>query len=288
MQKLGQLAQNLLAENQQLRTHHALRTQDIRKLIETISINTHEELSDLNHQAFLLKESNHALVKKIEAEMRATAEADALINSHHLELDRIQLQSQQDQQAIRDLQIKNKQLFYRCQEIQRQADSLDTSSDHEAVQQALVEVVALRNQNKQDVLKAKTLLLEHGEEKPFIQENHASVAQQNKQLRAEEQELRETSRIGESRVDELKITYGQSVDKFTESFRNYERAKNQLNEGEEELAKIKDAINECKGRTKKFDPLLKQLREEKEAIKRKIAMKKEAMFAAQSERREMR
>lgn len=65
MQRLGQLAQNLLAENQQLRRHHALRTQDIRKLIETISINTHEEISDLNHQAFLLRESNHALVKNI-------------------------------------------------------------------------------------------------------------------------------------------------------------------------------------------------------------------------------
>jgi hypothetical protein len=282
------LAQSLLAENQQLRTHHGLRTQDIRKLIETISINTHEELSDLNHQAFLLRESNHALVKKIEADMRATADADAQITSHHSELGRIQLQSQQDQQAIRDLQIKNKQLFYRCQEIQRQADSLDTGADHDAVQQVLAEVVALRNQNKQDVLKAKTLLLEHREEKPFIQENHASVAQQNKQLRTEEQELRETSRAGESRVEELKISYGQSVEKFTESFRGYERAKNQLNEGEEELVKIKDAISECKARTKKSEPLLKQLKEEKEAIKRKIALKKEAMSAAKSERTEVK
>jgi hypothetical protein len=65
MQQLSRLSQDLLAENQQLRKHHSLRTQDIRKLIETISINTHEEITDINHQSFLLKESNHALVKKI-------------------------------------------------------------------------------------------------------------------------------------------------------------------------------------------------------------------------------
>jgi hypothetical protein len=80
MQKLNQLAQGLLAENQQLRKHHAMRTQDIRKLIETISINTHEETTDINHQAFLLRESNHALVKKIEAEMRVSAEGNAEIS----------------------------------------------------------------------------------------------------------------------------------------------------------------------------------------------------------------
>jgi uncharacterized coiled-coil DUF342 family protein len=89
------------------------------------------------------------------------------------------------------------------------------------------------------------------------------VGQQNKQLRAEEQELKETARNGESKLEELKISYGQSVEKFAESFRNYERAKSQLNEGEEELVKVKDAISECKGRVRKNEPLLKQLKEEK-------------------------
>jgi FtsZ-binding cell division protein ZapB len=65
MGELHKLSQSLLSENQQLRKHHSLRTQDIRKLIETISINTHEEIGDINHQSFLLRESNHALVKKI-------------------------------------------------------------------------------------------------------------------------------------------------------------------------------------------------------------------------------
>jgi hypothetical protein len=66
-------------------------------------------------------------------------------------------------------------------------ESLDPASDNETVHEALVEVVALRNKNKQDVLRAKSLLMEHREERPFIEENHASVAQQNKQLKAEEQ-----------------------------------------------------------------------------------------------------
>ena len=66
-------------------------------------------------------------------------------------------------------------------------ENLDPASENEAVHEALVEVVALRNKNKQDVLRAKSLLMEHREERPFIEENHASVAQQNKQLKPEEQ-----------------------------------------------------------------------------------------------------
>jgi hypothetical protein len=119
------------------------------------------------------------------------------------------------------------------------------------VNEVLVEVVALRNKNKQDVLKARGLLMEHREEKPFIQENHASVAQQNKQLKAEDQELKETARAAESKLEELKISYLQSVERFTESYRNYERAKNQLNDNEEDLVKLREAITESKARAKK-------------------------------------
>jgi hypothetical protein len=38
---------------------------------------------------------------------------------------------------------------------------------------------------------------------------------QNKQLKLEEQELRETARATDRKLEELKITYGQSVEKFT-------------------------------------------------------------------------
>lgn len=115
--------------------------------------------------------------------MRTTAEIDSIIAKGSEELNSIQEQSHFDQQAIRDLQIKNKQLFYRCEELKRQVEEIDASAPNDAVHAALLEVVALRNKNKADVLKAKSLLMEHREEKPFVQENHANVAQQNKQLK---------------------------------------------------------------------------------------------------------
>lgn len=66
MSSLNKLSQMLLKENQQLRKHYGARTGDIKKLIETISINTHEDIGDVSHQCFLLKESNCLLVKQIE------------------------------------------------------------------------------------------------------------------------------------------------------------------------------------------------------------------------------
>ena len=58
----------------------------------------------------------------------------------------------------------------------------------------------------------------------------------------------------------MKISYNQSADRFTESFRNYERAKNQINQNEEELVKIREAIADSKAKARKSEPLIKQLR----------------------------
>lgn len=65
MTTLHKLSQLVLTENQQLRRHYCGRTSDIKKLIETITINTNEEINDVNHQSFLVKESNCLIVKQI-------------------------------------------------------------------------------------------------------------------------------------------------------------------------------------------------------------------------------
>lgn len=65
MTTLHKLSQLVLTENQQLRRHYCCRTSDIKKLIETITINTNEEINDVNHQSFLVKESNCLIVKQI-------------------------------------------------------------------------------------------------------------------------------------------------------------------------------------------------------------------------------
>ena len=77
MATLNVLSRQLLGENEELRRHYAARTQDIRRLIETISINTHEETNDARHEAFLVKESNIALAKKIEEQMRVVQQMQA-------------------------------------------------------------------------------------------------------------------------------------------------------------------------------------------------------------------
>lgn len=81
---LQKLSQQLLLENQQMRKHYSARTGDIKKIIQTISINTNEEINDVNHQSFLLKESNCILVKNIEEQMR---------NMHLLQTDLLEKQT---------------------------------------------------------------------------------------------------------------------------------------------------------------------------------------------------
>lgn len=71
MSQLHKLSHQLLEQNQQMRKHYSARTGDIKKIIQTISINTNEETNDVNHQSFLLKESNCILVKKIEEQMKS-------------------------------------------------------------------------------------------------------------------------------------------------------------------------------------------------------------------------
>jgi hypothetical protein len=96
-------------------------------------------------------------------------------------------QSHLNEKAHRDLQIKNKQLFYRCEELKKYVERFDNSSENNAVHEVLIDVVSLRNKNKLDVMMARNLLQEHREEKPFVEENYANVFVQNKQLKAEEQ-----------------------------------------------------------------------------------------------------
>jgi len=72
-----------------------------------------------------------------------------------------------------------------------------------------------------------------------LEENIARVIEQNRQMKVEEQGLRETFRNTDRRLEELRISYEQSVGRFTESFRNYERAKNAINETEVEIFSTK-------------------------------------------------
>ena len=66
-----------------MRKHYSARTSDIKKIIETISINTNEETNDVNHQSFLLKESNCILVKKIEEQMKKIHEVESGLEEKH-------------------------------------------------------------------------------------------------------------------------------------------------------------------------------------------------------------
>ena len=70
MKNLHQISNNLLEENKQLRKHYCERTQDIKKLVETITINSNQDYSDIEHQNHLYRESNIFLVKKIEEKVR--------------------------------------------------------------------------------------------------------------------------------------------------------------------------------------------------------------------------
>jgi hypothetical protein len=117
MASLHKLSQMILAENQQLRKHYSTRTSDIKKLIETISINTHEEISDVTHQSFLLRESNCAMVKKIELLMREMQGVAGENLTRRRMLDDFARKNVEVEQECRDVQVKNRQLMIKCEKV---------------------------------------------------------------------------------------------------------------------------------------------------------------------------
>jgi hypothetical protein len=78
--------------------------------------------------------------------------------------------------------VKNKQLFLRCEQLRTETTKIDSSSLDSAINDLLCDVVALRNGNRQNLLRARSILSEYKEEKPAVEENHVNVVQHNKKL----------------------------------------------------------------------------------------------------------
>jgi hypothetical protein len=49
-----------------MRSHYQQRTSDVKKIIDTISMNMNEEHEDLNHMVHMTKTHNYTIVKQIE------------------------------------------------------------------------------------------------------------------------------------------------------------------------------------------------------------------------------
>jgi hypothetical protein len=74
MVKLSKLSQNLIIENEQLRSLYKGRTQDITRFLTTMAINTNEITGEHEHRQFLLKELNYFILKQIKADSKVSEE----------------------------------------------------------------------------------------------------------------------------------------------------------------------------------------------------------------------
>jgi len=74
MVKLSKLSQNLIKENEQLRSLYKGRTQDITRFLTTMAINTNEITGEHEHRQFLLKELNYFILKQIKADSKVSEE----------------------------------------------------------------------------------------------------------------------------------------------------------------------------------------------------------------------
>ena len=72
MVKLSKLSQNLIKENEQLRSLYKGRTQDITRFLTTMAINTNEITGEHEHRQFLLKELNYFILKQIKADSKVS------------------------------------------------------------------------------------------------------------------------------------------------------------------------------------------------------------------------
>lgn len=74
MVKLSKLSQNLIIENEQLRSLYKGRTQDITRFLTTMAINRNEITGEHEHRQFLLKELNYFILKQIKADSKVSEE----------------------------------------------------------------------------------------------------------------------------------------------------------------------------------------------------------------------
>ena len=66
MEHLEGFSKNLLIENEELRSHYHERSNDVQKLIQTMTLNTKEDISDTLHQVHAFRESNRLTIKNID------------------------------------------------------------------------------------------------------------------------------------------------------------------------------------------------------------------------------
>jgi hypothetical protein len=83
-------------------------------LIQTITINTNEEISDIDHQCHLFREANISLVKEIETKVKKQNEIEQEILQKREELDVIGNSCMEEENKLIDVRVKNKQLERDC------------------------------------------------------------------------------------------------------------------------------------------------------------------------------
>jgi len=89
LEKAGIISKGLLKENEALRSLYKERTNDISKLIKTMSIECDEEKVDYQHQCHLLQELNFAIFKEIKAIDQQNKETNARIYARQFNVDEI-------------------------------------------------------------------------------------------------------------------------------------------------------------------------------------------------------
>ena len=65
LEGLERISETLLTENEKLHQHSFLRTQDLRKVVEIISLNLSEEENNMSHRIHLYNEQNNFMTRAL-------------------------------------------------------------------------------------------------------------------------------------------------------------------------------------------------------------------------------
>lgn len=93
--------------------------------------------------------------------MKKIEEIKGSNHSKQIELDEMAQKNVLTEQTVRDLQVKNKQLFYRCEKLKGESSKVNASENDGEINELLCEVTALKNTNKHSLQKAKFILSDH-------------------------------------------------------------------------------------------------------------------------------
>ena len=124
MKQLEEISLAKMKENENLRFHYHTRTDDIKKVTNTMTINTNENFSDTKHLISTFQNRNCSLIRNIEKLVEEKKSVEISIPKIVAELDEVQGLNMTNEETLRERMIKLKKVQNKFSQLQSSKENI--------------------------------------------------------------------------------------------------------------------------------------------------------------------